>query len=247
MDKTGTLTKGEPEVTDVIVVGIADTELLRLAAAVERESEHPLAEAVAAGDELAAGRRCRRCRLPVLPAQRPYQQCARDIRAHAGAPGADPVRQRLPGHRVPGRARRSPHACHPHRRLPGRGRRHRRTAHRHGRAVRRAGHACRRRLSLVALAECKDATALGVVRTGAGSPPPKDERPADLDRRLVGHGDLRAGRRGDRAPGRTPSRRSPARRSAATCRPTTPGQWIMHCHNAYHAEAGMMTLLAYRA
>ena len=47
MDKTGTLTKGEPEVTDVITaIGTAEGELLRLVAAVERESEHPLAEAV---------------------------------------------------------------------------------------------------------------------------------------------------------------------------------------------------------
>jgi Cu2+-exporting ATPase len=46
MDKTGTLTKGEPEVTDVIVDGIDEDELLRLVAAVERESEHPLAEAI---------------------------------------------------------------------------------------------------------------------------------------------------------------------------------------------------------
>jgi Cu2+-exporting ATPase len=46
MDKTGTLTKGAPEVTDVIVNGIAERELLRLTAAVERESEHPLAAAV---------------------------------------------------------------------------------------------------------------------------------------------------------------------------------------------------------
>ncbi|MER5626633.1 heavy metal translocating P-type ATPase [Streptosporangium sp. NPDC002544] len=46
MDKTGTLTKGEPEVTDVITEGIAADELLRLVAAVERESEHPLAEAI---------------------------------------------------------------------------------------------------------------------------------------------------------------------------------------------------------
>ena len=46
MDKTGTLTKGEPEVTDLIVDGLPEEELLRLVAAAERESEHPLAEAV---------------------------------------------------------------------------------------------------------------------------------------------------------------------------------------------------------
>jgi Cu2+-exporting ATPase len=47
MDKTGTLTKGEPEVTDVLAAGgFTRDEVLRLAAAVERESEHPLAEAV---------------------------------------------------------------------------------------------------------------------------------------------------------------------------------------------------------
>ena len=47
MDKTGTLTKGEPEVTDVVAEGLAEDDLLALAAAVERESEHPLAQAVA--------------------------------------------------------------------------------------------------------------------------------------------------------------------------------------------------------
>ncbi|WP_206447737.1 heavy metal translocating P-type ATPase [Agrococcus sp. KRD186] len=46
MDKTGTLTKGEPEVTDFIAHGIDEDELLALVAAVERESEHPLAGAV---------------------------------------------------------------------------------------------------------------------------------------------------------------------------------------------------------
>jgi P-type Cu2+ transporter len=46
LDKTGTLTKGEPEVTDVIVDGLSEEEVLALAAAVERESEHPLAQAV---------------------------------------------------------------------------------------------------------------------------------------------------------------------------------------------------------
>jgi Cu2+-exporting ATPase len=47
MDKTGTLTKGEPEVTDVITEGMPEDDVLALAAAVERESEHPLAGAVA--------------------------------------------------------------------------------------------------------------------------------------------------------------------------------------------------------
>jgi Cu2+-exporting ATPase len=47
MDKTGTLTKGEPEVTDVVVDGMEPDDVLALAAAVERESEHPLAAAVA--------------------------------------------------------------------------------------------------------------------------------------------------------------------------------------------------------
>ncbi|HEY3546938.1 MAG TPA: heavy metal translocating P-type ATPase, partial [Propionicimonas sp.] len=46
MDKTGTLTRGEPEVTDLITDGIAEDQLLRLVAAVERESEHPLARAI---------------------------------------------------------------------------------------------------------------------------------------------------------------------------------------------------------
>jgi Cu2+-exporting ATPase len=47
LDKTGTLTKGEPEVVAVVVRdGFDESELLRLSAAVERESEHPLAEAI---------------------------------------------------------------------------------------------------------------------------------------------------------------------------------------------------------
>jgi P-type Cu2+ transporter len=47
MDKTGTLTKGEPEVTDVVVDPAVDEQrVLALAGALERESEHPLAQAV---------------------------------------------------------------------------------------------------------------------------------------------------------------------------------------------------------
>ena len=45
-DKTGTLTKGRPEVTDIIGIGIEDLALLKLVASVERNSKHPLAEAI---------------------------------------------------------------------------------------------------------------------------------------------------------------------------------------------------------
>jgi Cu2+-exporting ATPase len=46
-DKTGTLTRGEPEVVAVATAdGVDESELLRLVAAAERESEHPLAEAI---------------------------------------------------------------------------------------------------------------------------------------------------------------------------------------------------------
>ncbi len=46
MDKTGTLTKGEPDVTDVVLEGLPEDELWTLVTAVERESEHPLAGAI---------------------------------------------------------------------------------------------------------------------------------------------------------------------------------------------------------
>ena len=47
LDKTGTITEGEPVVTDLILVeGISETELLTVAYALEQKSEHPLAKAV---------------------------------------------------------------------------------------------------------------------------------------------------------------------------------------------------------
>ena len=47
LDKTGTITSGEPKVTDIIPAeGITEEELLKMAYALERKSEHPLARAV---------------------------------------------------------------------------------------------------------------------------------------------------------------------------------------------------------
>ena len=52
LDKTGTITKGEPALTDVIVTqGNDEAEVLRLTASLERGSEHPLGEAIVKGAE----------------------------------------------------------------------------------------------------------------------------------------------------------------------------------------------------
>ena len=46
LDKTGTITKGKPVVTDIISFGMSENEILKIGAALEKKSEHPLAEAV---------------------------------------------------------------------------------------------------------------------------------------------------------------------------------------------------------
>jgi P-type Cu+ transporter len=50
VDKTGTLTEGKPRLTSIVPLnGTSESELLRLAASIERGSEHPLAAAIVAG------------------------------------------------------------------------------------------------------------------------------------------------------------------------------------------------------
>ena len=55
-DKTGTLTRGKPEVTDLAATGVTEETLLSLVAAVEKNSDHPLAQAVV---PRCAGKGCR--------------------------------------------------------------------------------------------------------------------------------------------------------------------------------------------
>lgn len=46
MDKTGTITEGKPRVTDIITNGVSENMLLKIAASIEKPSEHPLADAI---------------------------------------------------------------------------------------------------------------------------------------------------------------------------------------------------------
>ncbi|MDA2813434.1 multicopper oxidase family protein [Nocardiopsis sp. RSe5-2] len=173
---------------------------------------------------------------------------------------------------------------------------------------------------LVVLAEGKDATALGLVRTGSGEAPGKDVRPDELDGKIVHATELKAApevrleKRGPEAEhtieltggmgaydwalnGRRFDHEDPTK-GAFTCEQgqrvrvvfknstmmwhpmhlhghtfqiadggprkdtvivlpgqsvkvdfeaDNPGQWLVHCHNIYHGEVGMMGLLAYTA
>ncbi len=86
-DKTGTLTKGEHVVTGIAGVNIGEDEVLQLAAAVEAESEHPLARAIvaaAAADTPTRG--CRRLPLHHRPWRRGHRRRQSLRRRRTGTP-----------------------------------------------------------------------------------------------------------------------------------------------------------------
>jgi len=74
LDKTGTVTEGRPGVTEVLPSGISEGELLRLAAAVQAGSEHPLARAILA----------RASELGAAGAESPARLLLEDFQSHAG-------------------------------------------------------------------------------------------------------------------------------------------------------------------
>lgn len=51
LDKTGTITKGQPELTDYLAISITEEELLRKVASIEKNSEHPIGKAIVKGVE----------------------------------------------------------------------------------------------------------------------------------------------------------------------------------------------------
>jgi Cu+-exporting ATPase len=57
LDKTGTLTSGRPQLTDIVPRGMAGDEALALAAALEQNSEHPLARAIVAANATVDGKK----------------------------------------------------------------------------------------------------------------------------------------------------------------------------------------------
>ena len=76
VDKTGTLTTGRPDVTDVVTIDATGEERLAVAAAVERQSQHPLAEAIVR-HAAAAG-------VPLPPASALESVTARGVRSTVG-------------------------------------------------------------------------------------------------------------------------------------------------------------------
>ena len=101
MDKTGTLTKGEPEVTDVDRRRASTRRsVLALAAAVERESEHPLAAAIVRHAETRRARAVRDASSRTCPATaRPPPSTA--TRVAVGNRATDGPRRHRPRRRWP--------------------------------------------------------------------------------------------------------------------------------------------------
>ena len=75
VDKTGTLTEGKPKVVDIVAAdGFQEADILRLAASVERASEHPLADAIVAGSQGTSTRVGRCGRIQLADRQGGYRQ-----------------------------------------------------------------------------------------------------------------------------------------------------------------------------
>jgi Zn2+/Cd2+-exporting ATPase len=88
LDKTGTLTMGQPEVTDVVpAAGVSENELLKVSAAVERQSQHPLAQAV--------GRRADAAGLAVLQAAPLESVTGRGVRSEVNGQAVEIGNARL--------------------------------------------------------------------------------------------------------------------------------------------------------
>ena len=88
LDKTGTLTMGQPEVTDVVAAaGVSENELLQVSAAVERQSQHPLAQAV--------GRRADAAGLAVLQAAPLESVTGRGVRSEVNGQAVEIGNARL--------------------------------------------------------------------------------------------------------------------------------------------------------
>ncbi|HXY51250.1 MAG TPA: heavy metal translocating P-type ATPase [Terriglobales bacterium] len=92
VDKTGTLTEGKPRVVSLIPVsGRSEDEILRLAASLERASEHPLAAAVVAAAEERG--------LPLLPPTQFHSETGQgitgEVQGHRVAAGNDQLLQKL--------------------------------------------------------------------------------------------------------------------------------------------------------
>ena len=108
VDKTGTLTEGRPELTDVVADGRRRGRVLPLAASLERGSEHPLAEAIVAG-----ARRARRSRLTEAGGLRGGHRQGRDGHGRRRRPSSlgNAAMMEARGRRSRGARRRRPSGC----------------------------------------------------------------------------------------------------------------------------------------